>query len=87
MDYNLAAEAKDAFDVASEATLALLFHLIIQRWEGHMVQSQIKEQRLAGDWLELRREQHQTGLFSNKGGVHTKGIQAVAERLKWMKAA
>lgn len=47
-----------------------------------MVQSQVKEQRLAGDGLELRRERHQTGLFPNEGGVQTKGVQAVAQRLQ-----
>lgn len=78
----LAAKAKDALDVASEATFALLLHLLVQRWEGHVVQSQIKEQRLAGDGLELRRERHQAGLLPNEGGVQTKGVQAVAQRLQ-----
>lgn len=56
MGIGLAAEAKDALDVPGETTLALLLHLVIQRWEGHMVQSKIKEQGLAGDWLEFWRE-------------------------------
>lgn len=56
MGTDLASKAKDALDVPSETTLALLLHLVIQRWEGHMVQSKIKEQGLAGDWLEFRRE-------------------------------
>lgn len=47
-----------------------------------MVQSQIEEQRLAGDGLELRRERHQTGLFPDQGGVQTEGVQAVAQRLQ-----
>lgn len=81
-EQNLAAKAKDALDVAGEATLALLLHLIIQRWEGHVVQSQIKEERLAGDWLEVWRKRHQAGLLSNQGGVQTKRLQAAAERLQ-----
>lgn len=56
MKIDLAAEAKDALDVAGEAALALLLHLVIQGWEGHVVKSKIKEQGLAGDWLEVGRE-------------------------------
>lgn len=78
---DLAAKAKNALDVAGESTHALLLHLVIQRWEGHVVESKVKEQGLAGDWLELRRELDQIGLFSYEGGVETEGLQAVAEGL------
>lgn len=47
-----------------------------------MVQSQVKEEGLAGDRLEVWRERHQAGLLSNQGGVQTKRIQAAAERLE-----
>lgn len=40
---DLAAKTKDALDVAGEAALALLLHLVIQGWEGHMVESKVKE--------------------------------------------
>lgn len=80
-DQTLAAKAKDALDVAGEATFALLLHLLIQRWEGHVVQSQIKEEGLAGDRLELWRKGHQAGLLPNQAGVQAKRIQAAAERL------
>lgn len=62
---DLAAEAKDALDVAGEAALSLLLHLVVQWWEGHVVKSEIEEQGLAGDWLEVRRKLDQIGLFSN----------------------
>ncbi len=78
---DLAAKAKDALDVAGETALALLLHLVIQRWEGHMVESKVKEQGLARDWLEVRRELDKIGLLSNEGGVEVEGLQAVAEGL------
>ena len=78
----LAAKAKDALDVAGQAALALLLHLVIQRWEGHMVEGKIKEERLAGNWLEVRGELDQIGLLSYKGGVQAEGVQAVTERLR-----
>lgn len=53
---DLAAEAEDALDVAGETALALRLHLIVQRWEGHVVEGQVEEQRLARDWLEVRRK-------------------------------
>lgn len=78
----LAAKAKDALDVAREATLALLLHLLIQRGEGHVVQSQVKEERLAGDWLEVWRKGHQAGLLPHQAGVQKERVQAAAERLQ-----
>lgn len=82
MGLGLAAEAKNALDVASQTALALLFHLVIQRWEGHMVKSKVKEQRLAGDWLEVGWELDQTGLFSDETGVKAEGLQVVTEGLR-----
>lgn len=79
---DLAAEAKDALDVASEAALSLLLHLVVQWWEGHVVKSEIKEQGLAGDWLEVRRKLDQIGLFSNEGRVEMECFQAAAEGLQ-----
>lgn len=81
MGIDLATKAKDTLDVPGETTLALLLHLVIQWWEGHMVKSKIKEQGLAGDWLEFWRELDQIRLFSNKGSVEAESFQAVAERL------
>lgn len=76
---DLAAKAKDALDIAGKTALALLLHLVIQRREGHMVESKVKEQGFAGDWLEVRRELDQIGLLSHEGGVKAEGLQAVAE--------
>lgn len=78
---DLAAKAKNALDVAGETSLALLLHLVVQGWEGNMVESKVKEQGLAGDRLEVGRELDQIGLFSYEGGVEAEGFQAVAEGL------
>lgn len=78
---HLAAEAKDALDVAGEAALSLLLYLVIQGREGYMVESEVKEQGLAGDWLEVGRELDQVGLLSYEGRVQAEGFQAVAEGL------
>lgn len=79
--FSLAAEAKDALDVAGEAALAFLLHLVIQGRKGHVVEGKIEKQRLAGDWLEVRRELYQVGLFSHEGRVDAEHFQAVAQRL------
>lgn len=80
-EFDLAAEAKDALDVAGQTALALLLHLVIQRWEGHVVESKVEEQRLAGDRLEVGGELDQIGLLSDEGWVEAEGFQAVAEGL------
>lgn len=46
-----------------------------------MVESKVKEQGLAGDWLEVRRELDQIGLLAHKGGVKAEGLQSVAQGL------
>lgn len=46
-----------------------------------MVESEVKEQGLAGDWLEVGRELDQIGLLSYEGRVQAEGLQAVAEGL------
>lgn len=78
---DLAAKAKDALDVACETALALLLHLVIQRREGHVVESKVKEQGLAGDWLEVGRKLDQIGLLSYEGGIEAEGLQAFAKGL------
>ena len=78
---NLAAKAEDALDVACQTTLALLLHLVIQRWECHVVECQVKEQGLAGDWLEVRREVDKIGLLADKRRVKVEGLQMVTEGL------
>lgn len=47
-----------------------------------MVESQIEEQRLAGDRLEIGRELDEIGLLSQEGGVKAEGVQAVTEGLR-----
>ena len=47
-----------------------------------MVESQVEEQRLAGDRLEVRGELHQIGLLAQKGGVKTEGVQSFGEGLR-----
>lgn len=78
----LAAKAEDALDVAGEAALALLLHLVVQRREGHVVERQVEEQRLAGDGLEVRGELDQVGLLAQEGGVETEGVQTLGQRLR-----
>lgn len=39
-----------------------------------MVERKIEKQRLAGDWLEVRREMHQIGLLSDKGLIEAEGV-------------
>lgn len=79
---DLAAETKDALDVAGEAALALLLHLVVQGWEGHVVQGEVEEQGLAGDWLEVGGELDQVGLLPDECRVQAEGVQAVAKRLE-----
>lgn len=81
LQFGLAAEAKDALDVASQAALALLLHLVIQRWEGHVVESKVEEQGLAGDWLEVRGELDQIRSLPYESRVEAEGLQTVTERL------
>lgn len=78
----LAAEAEDALDVAGEAAFALLLHLVVQRREGHVVEGQVEEQRLAGHWLEVGGEVHQVGLLADQGGVQAEGLQPGAQGLR-----
>jgi len=79
---DLAAEAKDALDVAGEAALALLLNLVIERRERHVVESQVEEEGLAGNGLEARGEVHQIGLLAQQGRVQPEGLQSVAKRLQ-----
>lgn len=81
-EQRLAAEAKDALDVAGEAALALLLHLLVQRGEGHVVEGQVEEERLAGHGLELWREGHQAGPLPHQAGVQEERVQAAAQRLQ-----
>lgn len=46
-----------------------------------MVESQVKEQRLAGDWLEVRREGDQVGMLSDQSRVDAESFQMLTERL------
>ena len=78
----LAAEAEDALDVAGQAALALLLHLVVERRERHVVEGQVEEQGLAGDGLEARGEVHQVGLLAHQGRVQPEGLQSVAQRLR-----
>lgn len=49
-----------------------------------MVEGQVKEERLAGDGLEVRRELHQVGLLAEQGGVQVEGLQAFTKGLpRW----
>lgn len=80
--FDLATKTKDSLDVAGQTALALLLHLIIQRREGHVVESKVKKQGLAGDWLKIRGELNQIRLLSNQGGVKMEGLQVVAEGLQ-----
>lgn len=80
--FDLAAKAEDALDVAGQTALALLLHLVIQRWEGHVVESKVEEQGLARDWLEVRGELDQIGLLPNQSRVKAEGVQAVAQGLR-----
>lgn len=86
LQFDLAAKTKDALDVASQTPLALLLHLVIERREGHMVESKVKKQGFAGNWLEIRRELDKIRLLSNKGGVKMEGLQAIAKGLHGGKA-
>lgn len=80
--FSLAAKAEDALDVAGQAAFALLLHLVVQRWEGHVVEGKVEEQRLAGDGLELGRELDQTGVFSNQSLVQVEVVQVLTQRLR-----
>lgn len=77
----LAPESKDALDVSSEATLGLLLQLVLEGWESHMVEGQVKEQRLAGDRLESWREVHKVGLLGDEGRVQAECLKPFNQRL------
>lgn len=47
-----------------------------------MVEGQVEEERLAGDWLEFGREGHQVGLLADQGGVQAEGLQPGAQGLR-----
>lgn len=74
LGFGLAAKAEDVLEVARQTALALLLYFVIQRWEGHMVERKIEKQRLAWDWLEVRREMNQIGLLPDKGRIEAEGI-------------
>lgn len=78
----LAPESKDALDVSSEATLGLLLQLVLKGWEGHVVEGQVKEQRLARDGLESRWKVHKIGLLGDEGRVQAEGLKAFNQRLE-----
>lgn len=78
----LAPESKDALDVSSEATLGLLLQLVLKGWEGHVVEGQVKEQRLARDGLESRWKVHKVGLLGDEGRVQAEGLKAFNQRLE-----
>lgn len=77
----LAPEPKDALDVSSEATLGLLLQLVLKRWESHVVEGQVKEQRLARDGLESRREVYEVGLLGDEGRVQAECLKSFDQRL------
>ena len=81
LETDLASEPKDALDVAGQAALALLLHLVVEGREGHVVQRQVEEEGLTGDWLEVRWELDQIGLLSDEGGVQAEGLQALRQGL------
>lgn len=78
----LAPESKDSLDVASEATLRLLLQLVLQGWESHMVEGQVKEQRLARDGLESWWEVHEVGLLGDEGRVQAECLKPFNQRLE-----
>lgn len=78
----LAPESKDALDISSEATLGLLLQLVLKRWESHMVEGQVKEQRLAWDGLESRREVHEVGLLGDEGRVQAECLKPFDQGLE-----
>lgn len=80
--FSLAAKAKYALDVAGQAALALLLHLVIQRWEGHMVEGEVEEQRLTRDGLELRRELDQVRMLPDQSLVQVEVVQVFTQRLR-----
>jgi len=68
-------ESKDALYVSREATLGLLLHLILQRWESNMIQGQVKEQGLAWNGLEAWREVHEADLLADKRRIQTESFK------------
>lgn len=46
-----------------------------------MVEGQVKEQRLARDGLESRREVHEVGLLGDEGGVQAECLKPFDQRL------
>lgn len=78
----LTSESKDALDISCKTALCLLLHLVLQRWEGNIIEGQVKEQGLAWYWQEPRREMHQTGLLADKRRVQAEGLKPFRERLK-----
>lgn len=79
-----APEPKDALDVAGEAALGLLLQLVVEGGEGHVVERQVEEERLAGHRLEARREVHQAGLLGHQRRVQAEGLKPLDQRL-WMR--
>lgn len=77
----LAPESKDALDVSSEATLGLLLQLVLKGWESHVVEGQVKEQRLAWDGLESWWEVDQAGLLGDEGRVQAECFKPFNQRL------
>lgn len=47
-----------------------------------MVEGQVKEQRLARDGLESRREVHEVGLLGDEGRVQAEGLKPFNQRLE-----
>lgn len=47
-----------------------------------MVEGQVEEQRLARDWLEVRRKRDEIGLLAEEGWVKMEGVQTLRERLR-----
>lgn len=78
----LAPKPKDALDVSGEATLGLLLQLVLKGREGHVVEGQVKEQRLARDGLESRWEVHKVGLLGDKGRVQAECLKPFNQRLQ-----
>lgn len=79
-------ESKNALYISCEATLGLLLHLVLQRWESNMVEGQVKEQGLAWDGLEAWREVHEADLLADQRRIQTEGLKPFREWLEDSKA-
>lgn len=75
-------ESKDALYISCEATLGLLLHLVLQRWESNMIEGQVKEQGFARNGLEARREVHKADLLADKRRIQTESLKPFREWLK-----